>query len=245
MSQLAQLSAAEIEARFHLTGKRPVGFLLSGFVRDVVQFSVHFAGDQFLTTLLAVDPGKGLLIFDCSGSAEVNRHLLASQGASFVGRPEGIHVQFSTGKCWETVYAGAKAFVVPLPEIVVRLQRREYFRIATPLARPLVCFGRLANGTLLQLNVHDISVAGIGLVAPALPEGLAVGSVLNNSHFVLPVDAKEMFFTATVMHLSDFEGRLGSHHWRIGLRLDDLPAGDQNRLQRYIAHIERERHELL
>ena len=50
MTQLSQLSEAEIEARFHITGARPVGFLLAGYAKESVQFSIQFGAgaDLFL-----------------------------------------------------------------------------------------------------------------------------------------------------------------------------------------------------
>lgn len=73
MSQIAQLSEAEIEERFHITGTRPVAFMLAGFAKDNEQFSVMFQAGQemYLTTLLAVKPEKGLFIFDCSGGGSI------------------------------------------------------------------------------------------------------------------------------------------------------------------------------
>lgn len=244
MTQIAQLSEAEIEARFHITGTRPIAFLLAGFAKEGEQFSVQFGGDVFLTTLLAVQPERGQFIFDCSGSGETNARLLASERNLFVGRPGGVHVQFSTGRATELLYGGAKAFSVLLPKFVVRLQRREYFRIDTPRVRPLQFYGRLPGGGLLNQPAHDISVTGIGLSASMLPDGLVVGQGLVNCHFALPEDEQDLFFTATIRHLTEQESRAGVRHWRIGLNFDDLPMSAQNRIQRYIDKVERERHEL-
>ena len=58
MSQLAQLSEAEIEARFHITGRRAVAFTLAAMARDGERFSLHFGDELFLTTLLAADPER-------------------------------------------------------------------------------------------------------------------------------------------------------------------------------------------
>jgi len=33
-------------------------------------------------------------------------------------------------------------------------------------------------------------------------------------------------------------------HWRLGLAFKKLPVNDENRIQRYIGRLERERHEL-
>ncbi len=244
MTQIAQLSEAEIEDRFHVGGTRPVAFMLAGFAREREQFSVHFEGQTFLSTLLGVDVDKGRLIIDCSGSNDLNRRFLDASRTTFVGRPGGIHVQFSSGAPKEIKYQGGKAFSVALPKFLVRLQRRESFRIETPRIRPLELFGRLPGGQLLKFPVHDISVAGLGVTAADLPSGLATGMVLSNCHLLFPEESRELFFSAMVAHMTESESRLGARQWRIGLRLIDLPAGDEARIQRYIARIERERHEL-
>ncbi len=246
MSQIAQLSEAEIEDRFHVTGSRPVAFMLAGFARDADAFSVQFegAGGSFLTTLLAAMPEKNLLIVDCSGSEEANRNFLRSERNVFVGRPGGIHVQFVTGKAWEVVHGGSRAFAVRLPSKVLRLQRRDSFRIDTPRVRPLQFCGRLPGGGLLMLPAHDISVAGIGVAAQDLPDGLASGLVLERCHFSLPQDEHDLQFSATLRHMTEQEGRAGNRQWRLGLQFGDLPRAAEARIQRYITHLERERHEL-
>jgi c-di-GMP-binding flagellar brake protein YcgR len=246
MSQIAQLSEAEIEERFHVAGARPVSFLLGGFARTGDQFTVSFGGDQMmLTTLLDAKPGQNLLIFDCSGSAEINRSFLQSSRNVFAGRPGGIHVQFTTGPASETIYGGSLAFSVALPKHVVRLQRRDAFRIETPRGKPLQFFGRLVDGRLLNLPAHDISVAGLGLTATDLPVGLSPGDRLENCHFFLPEDEHELFFSASIRHVTSQVGRTGQQQWRIGLLFEGMPAVEENRIQRYIAKVERERHELL
>lgn len=243
--QISQLSEAEIEERFHVTGKQPVAFLLGGFVRDEVRFSVHFGEEMFLTTLLAVHGERNLLIFDCGGSDEVNRRFQRSERCVFVGRPGGVHVQFAAGHPQEMIYAGAKAFAVVLPDYVVRLQRRDFFRIEAPRAHPLEFFARLPDQRLLKLPAHDVSIAGAGLLAVEPVSDLVPGLTLENCHFALPGDDHELFLSATVRHVTEEEVRNGHHQWRIGLRLNGLSSAEEMRIQRYIARVERERHELL
>lgn len=246
MSQLAQLSEAEIEERFHITGQTAIQFMLAGFVRERDSFSVQFGADHemFLTTLLAVEPENARLIIDCSGSPETNQRFLAAERNTFVGRPHGIQVHFATGRASEIDFEGAKAFAVSIPKVVMRLQRRDFFRIETPRVKPLELFSRLPSGALLKLPAHDISVSGIGLTATALPDGLAVGSVLANCHFALPEEPSELFFSATVRHVTELEARNGLRQWRVGLQFNDLAVSAANHIQRYIVRIEHERHEL-
>lgn len=246
MSLIDQLSGAELDDRFRISGAKPVAFLLAGYAKAREPFTVsfHHGEEMFLTTLLDVQADKGRLVFDCSGSQEANRHILDVDKISFSGRPTGVPVQFSTGMVSETTFEGGKAFSAALPEFVVRLQRREYFRIETPRVNPLILFARMPNGCLLKLPAHDISVAGIGLDATELPEGIELGLVLANCHLSLPGDGRELFCSATVRNFHQHTSRSGAVLWRIGLQFNDLPRGDENRIQRYITQIERERHEL-
>jgi flagellar brake protein len=247
MSQIAQLSEAEIEERFHVTGTLPIAFLLVGYARTKDQFTVSFGGGQemMLTTLLEAQPAGDRLIFDCSGSAEINRRFIESDHNVFAGRPNGIHVQFTTGRAMEVVFEGGKAFSVSLPKHVVRLQRRDTFRIETPRGRQLQFFGRLTGGKLLNFPAHDISVAGLGMMTLALQDVLSPGDRLENCHFALPEDEHELFFSATIRHFTAQVGRAGQQQWRIGLHFEDMPRVEENRIQRYIAKVERERRELL
>ena len=60
----------------------------------------------------------------------------------------------------------------------------------------------------------------------------------------LPEDEKDLFFSATVRHLTEQASRSGLRQWRVGIVFEDLPAVGQNRIQRYIDRVERERREL-
>lgn len=246
MTQLSQLSEAEIEERFYIVGQRPIQFLLAGFAEHGETFAVQFDNGQqhFLSPLLAAPTDSGQLLFDCSGSPELNRRFLQSAHNVFVGRPGGIHVQFSTGPALEVMYARALAFSVQLPKKIMRLQRREYFRIDTPRNRQPLFYVRLPDGTLLHAQPHDISCGGIGLNCPFPPADLGPGLPVGSCRLVLPEDGRDIFVQAAVRHITEQQARSGQTQWRIGLEFRDLEHIGQNRIQRYIARVEHERREL-
>lgn len=244
MNQIAQLSEGEIEERFHITGPRVVALTLAGYARDAVQFSVQFGDEMFVTTLLAVLAERRLLVFECSGAASLNQRLLQAGQCTLSGRPDGVQVHFSGAPVSELRHEGRPAIAVPLPGFIVRLQRRDSFRIATPRANPLRFIGRTPEGAAVELPAFDISVTGIGLLAAAPPEQLLPGMVLERCRFRLPDDAQDVQVSARVQHITEKEVRNGVHQWRVGLHFLNPPASVENRLQRYIARLERERHEL-
>lgn len=249
MGQLAQLSEAEIEERFHISGRRAILFSLDGHVRQRAQFTVHFneGRESFLTYLLAVAPLRGEVVIDRSGSGEVNARFHKSARNIFVARPDGISVQFACGAPRRVVFDGDDAFALPLPEFIVRLQRRDFFRIATPLVRPI-----MLNATLpgerpgFSLGLHDLSVAGCGLSAASVPAGLEAGMTLPCARFVLPDHHHTLVSgPAVVRHVTALTAASGAGQLRIGLQFGTLDRTLEHPIQRYIAQIEHERHELL
>lgn len=248
MSLLSDLSESEIEDRFYTQGERPVKFMLARLGEARTAFTVRIAGTEqgFTTLLLGVHPEQPMFYFDCSGSRELNRHFLhAEDDLIFIGRPEGIHVQFRCESAHEVLLGGAQAFAAPLPERILRLQRRECFRISLPLSQPLQFHGRLPDGSLLSLPAHDLSLNGIGLSLTEEMAGLENGLHLSRCHLTLPGESKLLFIEdARLCHHTELPpSRTGHRHWRVGLCWGELPHADENRLQRFIARIEHERRE--
>ena len=246
MSQLAQLSEAELEERFHITGRRAIALTLEGLARAGERFTVHFGQELMLTTLLAANAERGELVFDRGGSEILNRHLLDWGQCTFVARPEGVLVQFAVEEVRPVSYAGRLALVAQLPPFILRLQRRESFRILTPRSRPLDFQARVGDAEeAITLPVHDISVEGIGLsVARRIP-GLERGVLLQDGSFQLAEGTLPIACTGEVRHVTEVEGRNGVKSWRVGVSFLELPPGAAHDIQRYIIRVERERSDLL
>ncbi|HEX6733659.1 MAG TPA: flagellar regulator YcgR PilZN domain-containing protein, partial [Azonexus sp.] len=202
MSQDLHLSDEEAEERFHITGSRAVAFTLAGYARDAVQFSVQFGDELFVTTLLAVQADDNRVIFECSGAESLNRSLLKAEHCRLAGRPDGIRVYFDGGRVSEVKHGGRAAFAVTLPKSIVRLQRRDSFRIATPRVNPLRFFARLPDGKELELPAFDISITGIGLLATQEPEQLTAGLVLERCRFRLPEETQDLLLAARIQHIT-------------------------------------------
>lgn len=250
MSQLALLSPSELDDdRYRVSGTRSVQFMLTGFIKERDQFTVFFGGnvnDMYLTTLLAVDADDERLIFDISGSADVNRRLQNADRLTFAGKPGGIRVQFQTPAPSTVTYKGGKAFSVALPKVLMRVQRREYFRVHTPRGKPLMFSFTLPDGKPMALPIYDLSVAGIGLNAQQVPPGLDTpGLKLGRGKFFLPEDPRQFDAEIVLRRIAEIENRSGSKLFRIGLQFIGLSFGEEGRIQRYIDRLERERRELM
>lgn len=230
------------DERFFLTGPTEIAFALNDLIHRGERVTINFAdgAEQILTILLEVDRRAGTLVFDRGGSEKANSRLLGSPRNIFIAKPDGIKVQFVTGEVSGATFNGRDAFATALPERMVRLQRRESFRVTTPIGRPLLCYLGLVNGEPLNLPLHDISVCGAGLTLSDKAPLFEVGKRLDAVRIDLP-EHGEVRCKATVRHVTPAGNVRGKPVFLVGLRFDELPHASQARIQRYIVDLERAR----
>lgn len=202
------------------------------------------AGNDFiLTCILRVGAEDAEVVLDYGADAATNQRALKATGITFVAAHERIKIQFSAESLRKVRHHNRDAFSIPLPRALLRLQRREYFRIVTPLARPLKCAippqGK-GVGAPTEATVADISCGGVALVGCSVPAGVEKGMRLRGCQIQLP-DAGAI--TADLLIKSTFEvvHRNGSRHLHAGCEFINMPERVRASIQRYINAMERER----
>lgn len=218
--------------------------VLRGLYEHVSQITVFFneGKDMLLTTLAGV--AEDHVVLDFGPSSEMNRKALEAQKHFCVTTLEKVRVQFILRGLTQIEQDGRQAFRAELPDELLRLQRREYYRLHTPIVRPLKCLMPipLPNGGvhLHEANVFDISGGGMGVSAPAEGIPFAEGMDLSNCRMELP---EVGMVTATIRIRSLFEVTLrsGARVHRAGCEFVKLPGPMMTLIQRYIIKVERER----
>ncbi len=235
----------EEDDRYLLTGATTIAFALNELIHrgELVTVVFDHGAGMILTALLAVDAERETLIFDWGGSEQENLRLLASERNIFVAKPDGIKVQFVTGQAEETTFGDGKAFVTALPERVIRLQRRESFRIRTPVGRPLVCRLWPEKGNPVDLPVRDLSVGGVGCMFQGAHAPFEAGQVYPRCRIDLP-EAGEISCSAEVRHVTPLNPLSATPAAIIGLRFREITQPMQARIQRYTVTLERARREM-
>jgi c-di-GMP-binding flagellar brake protein YcgR len=236
-----EVSAEDLE-RFQIHSRIEIVTVLRALIERRAQLTVHYGqGEEFmLSTLVAVNPDYEELVFDCSGDQGANARLLRSPRLNFVSSLEQVRIQFSAQRAEATAYDGLPAFRVRIPDALLRLQRRDYFRIAPPLASALVA--RIADpresSRTAELRILDISAGGIAVAD--VPQGLRLetGMVLEQCAVQLP-DVGAVSFKAEVCNVVPNGAPGGAV--RCGLRYLDMPGAIAARIQRYILKLDRDR----
>ena len=166
-----------------------VGMLRS--LRDAcVLVTAYFDADPGfgVTTLLAVDDAGDKVVFDALSVDVAQRRLLAATKITFVGFVEAIKLQFVVRGAHVSMHEGKPSFSVPIPDQVLRLQRRDAFRVRPPMSKPATCRLPLTagSGQFEALRVLDISIGGLAVLTYPEKIDLSAGVLIEGCQLDLP-----------------------------------------------------------
>lgn len=210
--------------------------------RALITLHFHEGREFIVTTLLAVDADLEEIVVDWGADLEADRHLLQADRLAAVTFVDHIRIQFATGRARESVHAGAPAFRIRRPDEVLRLQRRNYYRVKVPAGRPVTCAvpDPARPGAFHDLRVLDLSVGGIALIAKVEESDRQPGDVLEGCRIGLPDHGD--FEVALAVRSVERLAPVGRRELRrLGCEFLGLPARLAGRVQRYILQVERSR----
>lgn len=220
-----------------------VQLVLRGLLDRVSQITVFFneGNDMLLTTLAHV--ASDHLILDHGPSQETNRKALEADKHFCVTMLDKVRIQFVLRDFTGTEHEGRPAFRCAPPDELLRLQRREFYRLVTPVARPLKCAIPIhhPDGTQLhETNILDISNGGVCLLVP--PEGVAFESGMEfpGCRIELP-EVGILNNTLKVINIFEVTLKSGARMLRAGCEFENIPGPMMTLIQRYIVKVERER----
>jgi c-di-GMP-binding flagellar brake protein YcgR len=231
-------------SQFMLRSPVEVLTVLRGLCDHVSQITVFFNSgqDMLLTTLAAVADDH--LVLDFGPNAEMNRKALEARKHFCVTTLDKVRVQFILRDFAKIEHEGRPAFRCALPEEVLRLQRREFYRLVTPILHPLHCVIPipLPEGSqyLHEANVFDISGGGMGIAAPPDRIPFAADMSFADCRVELP-EIGTVAGTLRVRSLFEIVLRSGARVRRAGCEFVNLPGPMMTLIQRYIIKVERER----
>lgn len=244
---LLELEQPDDYSRYLLHSRTEILAVLRTLIQKGAMVTVYFDGGRsfLLTSLLTLTADNSEIVFDPSSDPEMNQRALRADRLIFTTMIDRVKVQFSLGKLEEARFEGRPALRGGVPATLLRLQRREYFRLSTPIANPLKCQLPMtrADGSVLALDIPllDISGGGVGLMAAQEQEVLfPTEAIFAETRIALP-DEGVLVSTLRVRNTFDVVTRSGTRYLRVGCEFVDLPGSRLTMIQRYITRIERER----
>ena len=230
--------------KFMLRGKRQIAQLLQDLIDHRCLVSAHTGGGHsFMTAVLRLDEDRERVVLDASPDAEANRRALAAERVQCVTVLDHIRIQFALTALSSTQEKTLPALSAPLPKEMLRLQRREFFRLKVPLAHEVSCVltaeDLARKPTQVSTRVIDIGGGGVAVTLTPDAAELVIGSTLPECRLRLP-DGDPIELSLEVRNITRQTQRNGVETLRVGMRYAALPRTAEARIQRYIFNTERE-----
>ena len=242
-----ELLQADDYSRYLLRGRTDILFNLRGLIQKRAMLSafIDASADSFLTAIVALSADENQLVLDAASDETINRRVEAAEQLICVTQLDRIKIQFAARGIQRIQHEGHDAFRVRVPEVMRRLQRREYFRLTAPSAHSLTCLIPMTIGgeqreISVEASVLDISGGGLSITIPS--EGMLVEPDMEfgNCRLMLP-ETGAIVTSLRVRNLFRITNRDGSITLRAGCEFTHLSSAMASTIQRYILKVERER----
>ncbi|MEI7967720.1 MAG: flagellar brake protein [Betaproteobacteria bacterium] len=235
-------SDTEDDPRFLIVARMEIASILRAIMAEREILIARFLGGRysFVTALLAIEPSRGFCVIDITRDPDLNERAASSNSVSFKSQQAGVTVQWEIEQLKLGEFQGGQAFYCPLPKSIFKFQRREFFRVQTPILKPVKCSIPLEESKVLEVHVADISVGGVCLSGVPLEMSLETGMEYDGCKITLP-DLGAILVTLQVRNSAEMPSRDNHTFRRAGCMFVRLPPGADSMIQRYIIRLERER----
>ncbi|MDH3355408.1 MAG: flagellar brake protein [Chromatiales bacterium] len=155
--------------------------------KEMVTVRASDSDAMLLTTMLDILPSKGMFVFDKGQDADTNARIENAKRLFFDANPHQVEIRLSSQKAVSAKYLGESVFAAPIPPFIYRVQRREFFRVDTPIINPISCQVPGNDSTKLY-ELFDISIGGFGINDPGyqMDDDLSVMDTIENCILYIP-----------------------------------------------------------
>ncbi len=227
--------AAGEDREFLIDSRMEIQNILQTICKHRSRSALYYDGRKrfFLTMLLAADK-QGIWI-DPASNPRDNHHILASEEIVFVSTHNQTKVQFASQPPQLAAFQNSDALFLPLPQRLLRLQRRDCYRLPTWPQYPVKC---IFKPTAQVMPVVDISVSGLSLEYREKDVKLRAGNIYPGCEIDLP-EVGKLTATLQVKNLFEVVSRTGKVNQRAGCEF--VKPGQETilPLQRYVAQMQR------
>jgi c-di-GMP-binding flagellar brake protein YcgR len=212
---------------------------------EMLKLSFNDHHDSCLTNVISVDAHNNAVYLDVGIDEAFNSRLTASHHVVF-SKDDGIRIRWMSTHITLATLKDGKAIKIAIPQKLMRLQRREYFRLATPIVNPVPCVIPVSDAAnpdlngIIELTLLDVSLGGIGAIAAdPLDELLVVGASFDKCKISFP-EVGETSLTLQVRNITPIVPKEGVVNHRIGFQFITPSRGNAGLINSYTHKLERQ-----
>ncbi|MDO8176912.1 MAG: flagellar brake protein [Undibacterium sp.] len=245
MQSLHPALGTENQSSFLVESRREVIALLRGLKEknQLISMMINDGSEVFITSVLDLDDINNTITIDSAPSQAANQRIIEASRVFFEGLLDRISIQFSSSSMQRIIFDGRPALQCGIPISMIRLQRRENYRINTPLSNPIRCQIPLEINSefeTIKLSLVDISCGGVAMLDERKILDNSIGRIYEDCQIELPGIGK-IDLLLQVRNSQDLILLNGKTNRRIGCQFINVSNGVLASVQRYIMKLERER----
>ena len=226
------------DERFRVNNPVDVMGYLREAARSRILCNVRAAGhgESYLSRLFAIDDNTDALVFDTPRAPVIARLLTPGATVSIELTLHHVRIHFDASIRQIGAYQGEPSLFVAIPDAIVRLQRRENYRISVPARRSVRLTLNPEHPGLRNLKLADLSCGGASITLSGTLDEYPTGKVFEHAQLSLDEDT-EFIVDARVRHASALRmsGLVGE--LRIGLQFTNTPPGFEPAVARLVNEI--------
>lgn len=228
---------------FSIQNSKQIISHLSLLVKNKSLLGARFGAnnESYITTLLGINEKENTVILDYGPKEDLNQRILNAAKVTFDTEYRGIKVSFTGAGLKKITHKGDAAFSMPIPKSLYWMQRREYYRVKSPLTKPSYCQLIIEGKKPVNLKLYDISLTGFAMlnVSKEVSDLLVPGSSLTNCKLVLS-EAGEGMVSFEVCNKYIINPDKIQKIQKIGCQFMKLSRQVEEVIQRYMQQIQRE-----
>jgi c-di-GMP-binding flagellar brake protein YcgR len=233
----------EYESAFLIRSPENIINKLSILFKKKCLLSVFFGenNDSFITTILDIYIKNDYLTFYHGPKEGLIEQFLNSSKITFKTEYLGIKVVFEAIKLTKIQYQGVTVFVIPIPESILWIEARDFYRVKLPVSTSSYCQLTLNNQKLISLKLCDISLIGFSMLTDSkeISDLIIPGTHFKQGKLIL-ADTGEDTISFNIRRKYIINPKNLNRIEKIGCKFTRITATFENTIQRYMLQIERE-----
>jgi c-di-GMP-binding flagellar brake protein YcgR len=197
--------------------------------------------DSFITTILEINKKDNIFIFHHGPKEESIEQLLDSPKITFKTVCLGVEVTFDTLRPAKIHHQGVSVFAAPLPASMLWMERREFHRVKSPVAKSSYCRLTLKEQKTVSLKLYDISVAGFSMLTDSkeVSELTTLYTSFEQCKLIL-ADTGEDTVSFEIRSKYIINPENSNRMEKVGCKFTRITPTFETAIQRYMQQIERE-----
>jgi c-di-GMP-binding flagellar brake protein YcgR len=228
---------------YQVTSRREIIALLRSLREhnQLVRMIYGNGSEAVVTSVLNVNENSGYVVIDSAPGRMQNARIVESSHISFETSLDRIRIIFNAPQVEACDFDGLPALRFEIPNFVVRLQRREFYRVPTPRVAMHVPVPQPEGEPALTavVAVQNISAGGIGFVDEKMLLDNTQGIIYDRCSIAIP-GGTPLICKIEIRNSMDVTLTTGKVIRRLGGKFVELPKPMLAVVQKWITKIERD-----